>query len=501
MKLQGFVGGAYTLPSVNVDCQRCVNLFAEIIESGYGKENQQAYLKATAGLVELFTLGQGPIRLIHFDNLESSTQLNRIFVVSGDTVFRLSYSGDTGWETVEQGQLNTATGRVSAASLDQDQGVTVFVDGSADNYVYHKSGGIETFETFSGAGYEAVVNAIQVLWLDGYLIFIDGTNQFYVSDWNSLTVPALNFASAEGSPDAIVAMIANHRELWLLNKNTCEIFSNTGNADFPFERQGGFIENGCLAPESVAKMEGYVFWLGRNANGQGVVYAASGPNHQRISTHAIESAISSFAFIEEAKAYAYQENGHSFYAINFRETTFVYDLSTKLWHERCYLNDGLLERHRADFVVFFPDYGKHLVGDYQNSKIYYFDENVYSDAGQEISRIRTVPHISSGGKRIFFTSLALDAEMGVGLNGFDENVTNDGDPTEDPQVMMQFSDNGGHSWSNEQWRSVGRVGEFKKRAVWRRLGNSRDRVFRFMSTAPVKTVWIGADLDLEVGSA
>jgi len=330
--------------------------------------------------------------------------------------------------------------------------------------------------------------------LDGYFIFIQGnTNQFYVSDINSFVVNPLSFASAEGDPDDIVAIIANNRDLWILNERTTELFSNTGNADFPFERVGGgFVEKGCAAKYSVAKIEGNVFWLGRDEAGQGIVYAARGLVPQRISTHAVEASIKKYADISTATAYTYQSGGHSFYVLNFAEGTWVYDLSTKMWHERAYTNAGVLERHRAENHAFYQPFGIHLVGDYSGNQVYKLNDDYFSDDGAEITRLRSFPHLSNSSNRLFCKSLKIDMEVGIGLNGITQGS--------DPQVMLDFSDDGGHTFGNEHWTSVGSIGEYKKRVYWRRLGSFRDRVFRIKITDPVKVNLIAAEIDIEQGA-
>jgi Phage stabilisation protein len=499
-KLAGFVGQAYNLKNKQVNAQRMVNLYPEMDESGSAKEGQIAYLKSTNGYNQIMGLGSGPIRLIHFDGLQNDDgtylQLNRIFVVSGNQVFRLTYDS-FGWDTLLLGELGTYTGSVSAASLSIDYGVTIFVDGSNENYVYHKiDAATETFQTFTAAGYSGVQRATQVYWLDGFIIWIvKDSNKFYISQWNTITVDPLDFASAEGDPDSIVAVISNHRDLWLLNERSVEIHANTGNADFPFERvQGGFIENGCLAAFSVCKISGMVFWLGRDKNGQGIVYAAASANHQRISTHAIEYAITTYANPELATAYTYQKDGHIFYCLNFSEASWCYDLTTKSWHERAFTNNGLLERHRAEWVTFFPNFGQHIFGDYENGNIYAFNDNTFTDNGSPITRLRSTPHISNNRNLIQFKKLELDMQFGVGL---------DGDPSAvgaDPQVMMRFSNDGGFTWSSERWLSFGKIGEFKKRVRWMLLGASRDRVFEVKVTDPVNVIFIAAELDAEACS-
>lgn len=503
MRFKGFIGPSYTLKSVNVDCQRCINLYPELNEMGNGKEAEVAWLRSTPGLVKLLTVGTGPIRLVHFDNtpVSSNNPVTRVFVVSGNKLYKVTYNSVTSsWESSEEGTLNTSTGIVRAASISLNLGLTVFVDGS-NSYIWQRydSGGgiiVEVFNDFAGYGYPSVVNPTHVVYLDGYFIFSSAnSNQFFVSDINSLNIDPLSFASAEGDPDNIVGIISNTRDLWLFNERTTEIFNNTGNADFPFERvSNGFIEKGCVAAGSIAKIDGRVFWLGRDSSGQGIVYAGQGLSTQRISTHAVETAIQEYADLSTAQGYTYQSGGHSFYVLNFDEGTWVFDLSTNLWHERAYTNVGVLERHRVNFCQFLPEFGFHMVGDYENTKVYKFDDETYTDDGDAITRLRRSPHLSSGLKNIFHKSFQLDMETGVG--------TESGQGS-DPQVVMRYSDDGGHTWSDEAWASAGQnmggVGQYKTRVIWRRLGRSRDRVYEVKVTDPVKVALIGAELEVEQG--
>ena len=143
MKLTGFVGPSYTLDSVNVDCQRCVNLYPEIIESGTGKDAQNIYLKHTPGLELLLTVGAGPIRCVHTDSA------GHIFVVSGNQVFQLLFIGGI-WSTSILGTISTSTGNVIAATMDPGTDrYTVFVDGD-NNYLYsYPASGVEQFGAFA----------------------------------------------------------------------------------------------------------------------------------------------------------------------------------------------------------------------------------------------------------------------------------------------------------------------------------------------------------------
>jgi hypothetical protein len=88
-------------------------------------------------------------------------------------------------------------------------------------------------------------------------------------------------------------------------------------------------------------------------------------------------------------------------------------------------------------------------------------------------------------------------EVGIGLDG--------GVQGSSPTVMLDFSDDGGHTWSSESWaladNTAGAIGNYKTRVKWNRLGKSRDRIFRVKMTDPVKTIWIDAQIDIEPGNS
>lgn len=498
-KLQGFVGQAYNQKARQINNQRMVNLYPELDESGAPKDAAIAYLKGTPGFDELMDLGDGPIRCVHVDGLQnddgSYLQLNRVFIVSGSKVYRCLYESGA-WSSSYLGDIGTSTGPVSAASIAVSYGATIFVDGSLTNYVYQKTDpSTETFQTFTDAGFIGVERATQVCWLDGFIVWIvQDSARFYVSQWNTLSVDPLDFASAEGDPDNIVAVIANHRDLWLLNERSVEIWANTGNQDFPFERVGGgFIENGCFAPWSVQKAQGYVFWLGRDKNGAGTVYMAQGLGHQRISTAAIEEQIADYVAPEDCTSYIYQDNGHIFYCLNFAEATWCYDVMTKAWHERGEWDQsvGEFKRHRGEFLTYFQNYGGHIFGDYENGKIYALNPETYTDNGTIIRRLRSGPHIANNRDNVQFKRLEIDMQMGVGLDGALTSVG------AIPKVMMRFSKDGGYNWSNERQASFGQLGEFSKRVNFWSLGIARDMVFEISIAEPVAVTILEALIDVE----
>lgn len=492
MRFAGFIGPTYQLDSVAAEFQRLVNWYPEAIETGTAKGKEIARFKTTPGKTNIIEVGNGPIRMLHVDPL--GTKL----VVSGNKLYKISFSGNS-WSSSLLGSLTTSTGTVIADSNLSANGadaVTVLCDGDSDNYAYKNIGGVETFGTFTALGYSGVADATHVCLIDSFFLFNKpGTPLFYVSGWNTLNVAPLDIAAAEGKPDNVVALIEVNNQAYLFGQNSTEIFANVGNPDFPFER-AAVLEKGCMAPYSVAKAEGVVFWLGRDKAGQGIIYMASGSSFQRISTHAIENAIQSYDIdsITTADAFTYADGGHIFYQLNFPDNSWVYDLTTKQWHERAYNNEGMLERDRASYHAFDPTLGIHLVGDYEDNRIYQYDNAVVMDDEASIRRIRSSPHIvdDSEGARLFYGHLKLDFEVGVGLSG--------GVQGEDPLVMMRYSDDGGKTWSNEITTSLGKIGEYKTEVKFNRLGSAYDRIFEISISDPVKANLMGAWLDYQVGA-
>ena len=464
------LGSAYVARSVNAADNRMVNLFPEIVPEG-GKE--PAFLQRAPGLTLLATLGNGPIRGLW-------TYGNYGYAVSGNTLYRI----DSSWNAVAKGTVG-GSGPVSMA----DNGTQLFIAANPQGYIYNVNTDVFqqiTDPDFPGAG--------TVGYIDGYFVFNEpGTQKIWVTSLlDGTAVDPLEFASAEGNPDNEVAVFVDHREVWVFGTNSTEVWYDAGLLDFPLTRiQGAFNELGCAAPYSVAKMDNQVYWLGKDARGQGIVYKAAGYIGQRVSTHAIEWQMQEYADILDATGYTYQQDGHSFYVLNFpsANTTWVYDVATGAWHERASLTNGEFNRHRASSQMFFN--ATTVVGDYENGKIYEFDLNVYADDGAPQKWLRSWRALPTGANNLARTiqhSMQLDCETGVGLN------TGQGD---NPQVMLRWSDDGGHTWSNEHWKSMGRIGRSGFRTIWRRLGATmkiRDRVYEASGTDPVRIYIMGAEL-------
>ena len=467
------LGQSYVARSINAADNRCVNLFPEQTpENGL----EIGYLNRAPGLTKLVTIGTGPIRGLW----AHQTNGTDAYCVSGTGFYRINT--DYTYEYI--GEVD-GTGPVTFA----DNGIQIFIAANPSGYIYNEVTDVFakiTDPDFTGAG--------TVTYLDGYFVYNEPDSQkiWITQLLDGTSVDPLDFASAEGSPDGVVAVNSIHRELWVFGTDTTEVWYDSGATDFPLiPIQGAFNETGCIAPYSVAKLDNSLFWLGNDPRGFGVIYRSNGYAAQRVSTHAIEYAIQGYTDISDAVAYTYQQEGHAFYVISFPtgNATWVYDVATGAWHERAYLTNGEFTRHRSNCQCNFQS--TTLVGDYANGNIYKFDLDVYADNGATQKWLRSWRALPSGQnnlKRTAQHSLQLESESGVGL------VVGQGN---DPQAMLRWSDDGGHTWSNEHWKSMGAIGQYGYRTIWRRLGMTqklRDRVYEVSGTDPVKIAIMGAEL-------
>jgi len=474
------LGSSYVARSVNAADARMVNLFPEIVPEA-GKE--PAFLNRAPGLNLLNTVGTGPIRGLWAFSSNDGTG----FVVSGTQLYKI----DNAYAATLIGSVS-GTGPVSMA----DNGTQLFIACNGPSYIYNA-----TTDVFGQILDPDFPGAVTVTYLDGYFVFNEPNSQkmWITAILDGTSIDPLEFASTEASPDGLVAVLSNFREVWAFGTNSIEVWSDTGAVDFPLQRiPGAFNELGCAAPYSVAKMDNSIFWLGRDRRGQGIVYRANGYAGQRVSTHAVEWQIQQYTDLSDAIGYTYQQDGHSFYVLIFptANTTWVYDAATQAWHERAGFVNGEFTRHRSNCQMAFNN--KVVVGDFQNGNIYSFDLEDYADNGQIQKWLRSWRALPTGEnnlKRTAHHSLQLDCESGTGLN------TGQGS---DPQVMLRWSDDGGHTWSNEHWVSIGKIGEYYRRAIWRRLGMTlklRDRVYEVSGTDPVKIAIMGAELILSPTNA
>jgi len=326
--------------------------------------------------------------------------------------------------------------------------------------------------------------------VDNYFVYNrPNTQQFGASSPLSPISPSLSFSSKDGAPDNLVSLIVDHREVYLLGEVSSEVWVDSGLFPFAFQRiPGTSTQHGIAAKFSVARLGNSFAYLSKNIRGDGQVMMMNGYTPTRISTHAVENSIEG-AYIADARAWTYLIEGHEVYVVSFPtiDLTWAYDIATGMWHKWLWIDSqNVFHRHRGNCHTHFQ--GVNIVGDHTNGQLYMLDPNNYTDSGDEIRRVRRAPHLISDYQRQYFSEFQIHFQPGVGLpDGFA------------PQAMLRWSDDGGSTYSNEHWATIGVQGAYKNRAIWRRLGQSRDRIFEVVVTDPINAVITAANLKAEAG--
>lgn len=456
----GFIGPSYTT-SKAINSQRCINLRLEI--------------DAANGKAPLSLVGLPGYRTIKSD-LSGEVRgfwkaRGRTFVVIGSQLIELSAN----MTHKVRGGLTTSTGRVSIA----DNGLQMLVvDGNgvlgmtlADNGTTNSIGNFPVGATF-------------VLCIDNTMLANEPkTQRFHISAvGDGYTWSALDFASAEGLPDDLVAMVAFNKQAYLIGTDSMQVFWDSGDATRPFiPLEGSLVEVGCGAPDSAVKDKAGVYWL----TPTGQVYKAAGNGTALISTPALRKEFAAYR-LDDARAFTFELDNHDFYVLTFpsNDRTWLYDATTQAWHE--WLEwDTDWHRHRANCAVFA--FGKLIVGDMNNGRLYEMSSDIEDNDGRQIRALRASAHISQDEMQIEVNQFEVVCQQAVGL------TTGQGSA---PQMMLRCSKDGGNTWGREIWRSMGLKGEYRNRTRWATpCGVARDLVFEVSFTDPVKRVLVKAVLN------
>lgn len=393
-----------------------------------------------------------------------------MYGVGGDTFFRLHDNGDGTAGYTAKGTIDTNAGPVQI----MDNGAEVMVVDGVEGYIYNIASEVDiaaiTDDDFPVPSFGTYQDTF-------FVVTKYNTKEFYISNAaDGLNWTATDFGQCIVTPRVLLAVISDHRELWLFKEDSYEVFYNRGDADFPFKRRATNDHTGIGAVGGLVKHDQTILW----PNIDGVIHRAVGHSSQVVSSDAYNDEVSRYSKISDATAFGFYWAGHPFYQINFpsENKSWRIDLRTDLtFRVESYPDFG---RHRANCYNFFTQYRRHIVGDYANGKIYRMDDSVYYDNSELIRRRRTTPPVFT--KSVDTLKLGLDA--GVGL------IT--GEYT-DPQVMMRMSDDRMKTWTPERRADLGPMGKYNWEIYWDQLGEVDDsmngRQFEFTVTDPVSVTF------------
>jgi Phage stabilisation protein len=461
MKVISLFGGSTKQKSLVVTSQRRLNCY---YDNRPDQDKTKVAIFGTPGLVAAFTAGSGqPMRAMGGTD-------NTLYAIAYNQFLALNPVNGV---TLASGTLNTFS---SHAEMAISPTQVVIVDGNSGYLWTIATNVLTVISPWQATGAQTVT------FVSGFFVAEQpGTQNFWVSNaFDGSTWNALAFAAAAADSDTILAVDQLNGNLIIFMTQGMQFFVNQGLFPEPFVPLPSAANTfGLAAIASRVHADQALLFLSETT--QGTVQAArlDGYNVTIISNGDVEAIWNSFSVVEDAVGLTYQRDTHIFYQLTFptANRSFLYDCSTRLWNETQTGTSLFPVRHTANIATYSA--GRMLLADYATAQIYTMSDTQYTDNGVTIIREVITKHVLSQFNRVRISLLYLDMETGVGLQ------TGQGS---NPQIMLQSSKDNGRTWSAERWTTLGAVGAYMTRVVWRRFGSARDYVFKIRMSDPVKFV-------------
>jgi hypothetical protein len=400
-------------------------------------------------------------------------------------------------------------------------GVTITINGV--DYVVASGGVIDgthlTLTTSAGTqtGVSAVqlgdpVTALTGSYIDGYFLIQrppgtpDLGRQWNISgilagtSWNSL-----DFTSAEADPSHITSIWVDNEQVYIFKEASFQVYQNTGAGvgGFPFSIiQGAMARYGSISRWANKSMAGAVYMLGAPGGDNGgsttggwiAAYRLNGFTPVKISGHAQESHWNSVGLGQNAISYVYEEDGHSFWVINFGAETWAFDPEYGAWSQRQDWNGAAFVASQVFYHTFVPNWGTsgvHIVGTANGGgtgKICQSSVNFYDQEGADMAFQRAIPYIYNGGNLSYHKRMYLEMQTGTAASGT-------------PVITRDYSDDRGATFVDAETQPIGSAGAVV-RVIWP-LANACEsfgRIYRFSGHGQSKVVLVDLELDIEMGT-
>lgn len=307
--------------------------------------------------------------------------------------------------------------------------------------------------------------------------------RFAFTDVLDLTaISALNYYTAESSPDNLIAGRVVGDLYYLFGTQTIEAWAQTGNADDPFSIQPGMTQQvGCFCRDGIVGADNTLFFIDNAGNprrlGQGASQVINADDPW-ITDLFVEAGAANI------RGMVYQDRAHIFVIWRTPLGCVAYDVLTQQWATR---GTNLTDTWRWTFMVTAGT--RVFTGDtdgvYDELSRAYTSEHMAdaSTMGTEIVREFTA-FVPTQSGRMAITTVKLECAKGIGLT--------EGQGS-DPLVEMRQSTDAGNTFTAWSPKGIGRQGEYSKRTIWRRRGRADDQgvVFEFRKSDPVKTAYLG----------
>jgi hypothetical protein len=362
----------------------------------------------TFGLTSFCSTGESNVRALYTHN-------NILYVVAGN---KFGSIGSGGAFTQIGSNLSTSSGFAKIVSIfggSDTNNQLVIIDGT-NGYYYNVTSGVTQFPI---TDVDFPQTAVDITNQDDYVIYqkLDSVSFGLSNISDGATYQALDFASKFRQPDRLVSICSYKGELWLCGEQTTEVWVNSGNANFPFERRSDIlIEMGNASRRSFLITATKAFWLAKSKSGGYGFVVADGYEPKVIATKAIMNKLDTLSTKSDCIGYAYAKGGHEFidWVFPTDNVTLTYDITTDSWINRSSYVSSTYGRFLGNCHAFC--YDKSLVGDFNSGIVYIQSNTTYTENSTAIKRQIVTPHVYQEGKRIFISRLQIDVQTNVGSN-------------------------------------------------------------------------------------
>ena len=455
----------------------------DIVGQSYEHRSRALSSQVTMNMIPEFVLsGRSQTALTNWPGTKSfstSAFLNDrgMHVMSG-TLFKIS---GTTLESISSTGVRTTIGTIAGSNycVFADDGTTMRIATGSKDYIYD---GV----TLSEITDPDLNPGNSVSYINQQMVNDSNGGQFQVSDVGVPgSIDPLNFATAESSPDDTIRVFTFSERLYLFgDTDSVETWWNSGSGNPPFDRvNGGTMNVGLKAIHSVDETPNFVYFLGSDS----IVYRFSSHQLEPVSSPAISRAFENMTTASDAVAYTVSFEGQYFYIIRFNadNRTFAFNESGNAWFE---LSVGA-DQSNYSATSYVEAYGKKLMG--IGASVVEFDPDTYTHNGDTMIRERvTAPISDPSGARILMNRFEVVAEVGVGL------ISGQG---VDPLMMFQASYDGGESWSDEDWISMGRMSQGRIKIEWYNMASAYEIMVRVRVSDPVFVSIHSAAIDIQKG--
>lgn len=404
------------------------------------------------------------------------------YVVIGATLYVLTNNG-TMTAPARTGTLTPITSGITGSGFvrlcDNTKCLFILIPGTNQGYTYTVNNGLTQCldETFLFFG------AIDVWFIDSYMVFLALNGlEFYnddgqtVSGTGPITFTTGGVFPREFGTDEFVGMCVDHRTVHMFGQLTTEGYVDVGNAtESPFAAApDAFMQIGVNqhCAYTIALQDQSVFWVANDLT----VRRLNGQTPVRVSNSGVEALLEDNKFnLFGAYALTPTIGGHPLWilTIPLAQKTIAYDCLTTEWFDLSSITTADIEYWRP--LCWYQAHGLQLVGDSQASQLGFLDEQTFTEWGAPMALEIATQSVYDNHNRI--THERVEAVVTAGQ----------GDITNGAIITLFKSDDAGYTWVAREGLQLGVQGSPRPaRAVWWRLGQSRDRAYKFRISDPTQ---------------